>query len=68
MYSLSRCINPTYLCGYAKYLFSYKAAQGREKKFREIRAYISPWFWVCTKAMFISKGSLDYGDPKNVFD
>ena len=27
---------------------------------------LSPWYLVCTKAMFISKGSYGYGEPKNV--
>ena len=57
MYSLSRCGKPTYLCGYAKYPVSCKAAQGREQKFGKIRSYFSPWCRVCTKPMFISKGS-----------
>ena len=55
MYLLSRCKKPRYLCGYAKYPVSCKAAQGRERKFGEIRAYLSPWCSVCTKAMLISK-------------
>ena len=57
MYSLSRCKKPTYLCSYAKYPVSCEAAHGRERKFGEIRAYLSPWCRVCTKAMFTSKGS-----------
>ena len=32
----------------------------------EIRGYLSPWYRVCTKAMFISKGSYGCGEPKNV--
>ena len=40
---------------------------GRERKFAEIRVYISQWYCVCTKAMFISKGSYGYRDSKNVF-
>ena len=29
------------------------------------RVYLSPWYRVCTKQMFISKGSYVYGEPKN---
>ena len=57
MYSSSRCKKPTYLCGYAKYPVSYKAVYGQKQKFGEIRAYLSPWCSVSTKAMFTSKGS-----------
>ena len=28
--------------------------------------YPSPWYRVCTKAMFVSKGSYGCGEPKNV--
>ena len=57
MYSSGRCGKPTYLCGYAKYPVSCKAVKGREWKFGEIRAYLSPWYSVSTKAIFRSKGS-----------
>ena len=57
MYSLCWCKKPTYLCGYSKYPISCKAAQCRQQKFGEIRAYLSPWCGVCTKAIFTSKGS-----------
>ena len=57
MYSSHRCKKRTYLCGSANYLVSCKAVQGRERKFGEIRAYLSSWCNVCTKAMFISKES-----------
>ena len=33
----------------------------------EISGYLSPWYRVCTKAMFILKGSYGCGEPKNVF-
>ena len=39
---------------------------GRYCKFAEIRGYLSPWCRVCTRALFISKGSYGYGEPKNV--
>ena len=42
------------------------AVFGREWKFAEIGGYLSPRYRVCTKAMFISKGSCAYGEPKNV--
>ena len=35
-------------------------------KICEISGYLSPWYRVCTKAMFISKGSYGCGKPKNV--
>ena len=64
MYSLGRCKKPTYLCGCTKHLVSCKASQGRERKFGEIRAYLSPWYSVCTKAMFISKEARVMESPK----
>ena len=39
---------------------------GPSMKIAEIRVNLSPWYLVCTKAMFISKGSYGYGEPKNV--
>ena len=39
---------------------------GRQWKFGEIRGQISPWYRVCTKALFISKGSYGYGELKHV--
>ena len=32
----------------------------------EISGYLSPWYRVSTKAMFISKGRYGCGEPKNV--
>ena len=32
----------------------------------KVRAYQSPWYRICTKAMVISKGSYVYGELKNV--
>ena len=57
MYSSSRCKKRTYLYGSTNNPVSCKAVQGRERKFGEIRAYILPCCSVCSKAMFISKGS-----------
>ena len=39
-----------------------KADNGNLAKLRSCR---SQWYRVCTKAMFISKGSYGYGEPKN---
>ena len=57
MYSSSRCKRRTYLCGSANYPISCKAVQSQERIFGEIRAYLSPSCSVCTRAIFISKGS-----------
>ena len=67
MHSCSRCLNHTYLCGTTNYPISCKPVEDREWKFAEIRVYYSPWCRVCTKAMFISKGSYRYGESKNGF-
>ena len=64
MHSSSRCKNRTYLCGTSNYLVSSNQLQGRERKFVEIRFYLSSWYCVSTKAMFISKGSYRYGESK----
>ena len=42
------------------------AVQGREWKYVNLRAYQSPWYRVCTKAILILKGSYMYGELKNV--
>ena len=34
-------------------------------KFLEFRSYLSPWYRVCTNAMFILKGIYRYGEPKS---
>ena len=67
MHSSSRCKNRTYLCNTANYPVSCKPIWGRERKFAEMRVYLSPWYRVCTKAIFISKGSYRYGESKNGF-
>ena len=67
LYSSSRCKNRTYLCGATNSPISCEAVLGQERKFAEIRVYISPWYHICTKAIFISKGSYGYGESKNVF-
>ena len=67
MHLSSRCRNRTYLCGTSNYHISCNQVQGRERKFAEIRVYLSPLYCVCTKAMLISKGSYRYGQSKNAF-
>ena len=67
MYFPSRCKNPTYLCGPSKYPVSREAAWGREGKLAYIGVDLSPWYRVCTKAIFASKGSYRYGEIGNVF-
>ena len=57
MYSFSRCKNRCYLCMPSKYPVSREAVKGRERKTAQIWEDLSPWYRVCTKAIFISKGS-----------
>ena len=63
MHSSHQCKNRTYLCGSANYPVSCKPVW----KFEGIRVYLSPWYRVCTKAMFISKGSYMNGQSKHAF-
>ena len=67
MYSSRRCKKLTYLCGTANDLIWGKSVYGWERKFAEILVYPLPRHRVCTKAMFISKGTYGYGESKNVF-
>ena len=60
-----RCRNSTYKCGAANYPVSCGAVQVREWKYAKLRAYQSPLFRVCTKAMVRLKGSYVYGELKN---
>ena len=57
LYSFSRCKNPSYLCWPSNYPVSREAVKGRERKLAKIWEDLSPWYRVCTKAIFISKGS-----------
>ena len=57
MYSFSRCKNCSYLCGPSNYPVSRGAVKGREPKPAQIWKDLSPWYRVCTKAIFLSKGS-----------
>ena len=67
MHSSSRCKNCTNLCGTANFPISCQPVLGREQKFAEIWVYLSPWYRLCTKAIFISKASYRYGRSKNAF-
>ena len=67
LHSSYRCKYSTYLCGTSNYPVSCNPVQGRQRKFAEILVYLSPWCHICTKAMFISKGSYRYGESKNAF-
>ena len=67
MYYSCRIKSRTYLCGPANYHVSCKAVYGRERKFPDVLMYLSPWYHVCTKVIFISKRSYGYGESNNVF-
>ena len=62
IHSSCRCKNRTYLCGMANYPVLCNPVLGQERKFVEIRVYLTPWYRVYTQAMLISKGSYGYGD------
>ena len=67
MYSYS-CAKTALTCaGLQTTLFNVMQYRARERKFVEIWVYLLPWYRVCTKAMFISKGTYMYGESKNVF-
>ena len=66
IYCSSRFRNSTYQCEAANYPVSWEAVYGREWKYSKLRAYQSPWYRVCTKAMVTLKGSYGYGELKNV--
>ena len=66
MYCPSRCRYRTYQCGAAKYPVSWWAVQGPARKYANLCAYQYPWYYVCTNAMVISKGSYGHGEFKNV--
>ena len=57
MYSVSRCKIPTYQCGPSSYPVLRKAILGPERKVWEIGTDLWPWYRVCTKEIFIPKGS-----------
>ena len=66
MYCHSRCRNSTYQCWAANYPVSWGAVYGQEWKYAKLRAYLSAWYRVSTRGMFIWKGSYGYGELKNV--
>ena len=66
MYSSGRYKNRTYLCGPATYHVSWGGI-GSRTEISGSSDIPSPLYHVCTKAMFISKGSCWYGESKNVF-
>ena len=57
MYSFSRCKNRSYLFGPSNNPVSREVVKGRERKPAQIGEDLSPLYRVCTKAIFISKGS-----------
>ena len=61
-----RCKKLSSQYGPPNYPVSRSDEWGRQWKFTEIRGYLSPWYRVCTKSMFISQGSYQNGEPKNV--
>ena len=67
MYSFSWCKNLSYLCGPSNYPVSMEAEYGRERKLAQIGEDLSPWYRVCSKAIFKSKDRHGYGEPRNVF-
>ena len=67
MHSSSRCKSRTYLCMMGNYPGPCMLVYVRERKFEEIRVYLSPWYRVCTKGMFISNESYWYAGSKNIF-
>ena len=67
MHSSIWCKNRSYLCVTANYPVSCKPLEGRERKFEDIRVYLSPWYRICLKAMFIAKGTYRYGESKIAF-
>ena len=67
IYSASRCKNHTYLCRPSNYPASREAVYGLELKVAYNGVDQSPWYRVCTKVIFIPKGSYGYGETRNVF-
>ena len=66
MYCPSWCRYRTYQYGAANYPVSWGIVEGPELKNAKFRAYQSPWYCICTKALVISKGSYGHGEFKNV--
>ena len=66
-FTLSVQITHWALRAYQLFPVSFSAVQGRQLKIAKIQGYQSPLYRVCTKAMFISKGSYGHGEAKNAF-
>ena len=60
-----QCKNRTDRYRPANYPVSFSTVLGQQWKFSEFRGYLSPWYHVCTNAMFILKPSYGCGEPKN---
>ena len=58
MYSSSWCKNGTYLYGPANHSISCEAVYDWERKFVEVRVYLSPWYRIYTKPLFNIKRKL----------
>ena len=54
------------LYGPSNYPHSCIAISGRQYKFPKFRGFLSPWYRVCTKTIFISKGSFRDAEHKNI--
>ena len=67
MYSVSRCNKPTYLFGPSKVPRLEGGSIGPRTESLEIGKDLWQWYRVCTKEIFISKGSYRYGKTRNVF-
>ena len=61
----SQCRYPTYQCVAANHPVSWGLVKGPEWKDAEFRAYQSPCYHICTKAMVVSKGSYGHGEFQN---
>ena len=61
----SQCKNPTDRYVSTNYPVSCSAVSGHQWKFSEFLGYLSPWYRVCTNAIFILNGSYGCEEPKN---
>ena len=59
------CKKGTNLNWASKYPHSCIAIRGRQCKFPKFRGFLSPWYRVCTKAIFSSNGRFRDAEPKN---
>ena len=65
MQSLFWCKGGTSDYGAANFRVSSIAVYGRHWKLAELRGYLAPWYHVCTKSIYTSKGSYGNVEPKN---